>query len=332
MPRRRPRKDRIDPVAAVLLLGAPFIKPSCLGGVAGAAVVHLALRRPGWVRTTVAGAGAALGLAAVCHVASDGAWLANITRSTGQPLTLTRWIQEYGSRVMVLGLPHMAVAWLGWRRRITWLVVGPLAGSVAWATFMMAKHGSGSHYWLEPTALALIALSRLAALPPAESPEPSWLPRLQTWGALAFAVLVAALSWPQYLAEPGRYRRHDEVARLVDQHCARRPGEFVVSSDLELELALNGRISVPAWQSAFLARSGKFPAQAWRDDLVRPEVRWLALTNDPRLPPGTSNDEIVEKSPFYDVLKDVVLENYAFDEEVAGVFVFRRKVALSRLR
>jgi hypothetical protein len=112
---------------------------------------------------------------------------------------------------------------------------------------------------------------------------------------------------------------------LLDQHCARKPGEFVVSSNLELELALNGRISVPAWQSAFLARSGRFPKDAWREDIARPEVRWLALAVDPRAPPGTSNDERVELSPFYDVLKDVVLDHYVFDANVAGIFVFRRK-------
>jgi len=133
------------------------------------------------------------------------------------------------------------------------------------------------------------------------------------------------VSWPEYLREPGRYRHHDEVVRLIDRHCVRAPGSFVVSSDLELELSLNGRFSVPAWQSGFLARSGRFPVDAWRADLVRPEVRWLALAIDPRAPPGTSNDEQVELSPFYDVLKDVVLDHYAFDAVVGGVFVFKRR-------
>ena len=53
-------------------------------------------------------------------------------------------------------------------------------------------------------------------------------------------------------------------------------------------------------------------------------MRWLVLAVDPRSPPGTSNDERVELSPFHDVLKDVVLNNYTFDEVVADAFVFRR--------
>ena len=54
-------------------------------------------------------------------------------------------------------------------------------------------------------------------------------------------------------------------------------------------------------------------------------MRWLALAIDPRQPPGTSNDEQVELSPFYDVLKPTVMEHFVFDRNVAGMFVFRRK-------
>jgi hypothetical protein len=314
---RAVKKDGLDPLAAVLLIAGPFIKPSCLGGIAGAALVHLALRKPGWIRGSIAAAIAVVVLAIGCHLASDGAWLANISRSTGQPLTMTRWVQEFGSRVLVLGLPHGVVAWLAWRRKVTWLVVGPLIGSILWATFMMAKHGSGPHYWFEPTGLAIIAI---AQFPPQGEVRP-----LEAWAAAAFAVLVAITSWPQLLEEPGRYRSYEASKRLIDEHCKRSPGEFVASGDLRLELELNGRISVPAWQSAFLARNGRFPAQAWREDLARPEVRWIALSMDPRQPPGTTNDEIVELSPFYDILKDVVLEHYELDEVVAGTYLWRRK-------
>lgn len=320
---RAVRKDRVDPLAAVLLVSAPFIKPSCLGGIVGIGLVHLTLRRTGWVRSMTVGLIAALGFATASHLASDGAWLANISRSTGQPLTLTRWIQEFGGRVMLLGLPQLVVAWLGWRRRLSWLALGPLCGSIAWTTFIMAKHGSGSHYWLEPTGLSLIAISVMPDAVPGR--EPAWVGRALPWGALAFALLGAWVSWPKYLSEPGRYVRHDVRMRAVDRHCVRGKGEFVVASDLVLELELNRRIAVPAWQSAFLARTGRFPVDAWRQDVARPEVRWLALLVDPRLPPGATNDELVELSPYYDVLKDVVAENFEFDRTIDDVFVFRRR-------
>lgn len=317
---RAVRRDGFDPLSAVLLVAAPFVKPSGLGGFAGAALVHLALRRPGWARSLGAAALGAAALLALSYVASDGQWLANMTRSTGQPLTFARWVQEFGSRVMILGVPHLVVVGLAWRRKVTWLALGPLLGSIAWSTFAMAKHGSGSHYWLEPTGLALVAIGQLPSFEPA-----ALVAHTVRWAAAAFAGLVAVVSWPAYLREPTRYRRHDDAFAAVDRHCVRAKGEFVVSSDVDLELTLNGRISVPAWQTAFLARSGKFPADAWREDLARPEVRWVAIAQDPREPIGPGNDARVEVSPFHDVLQATLFERFAFDAKVGGFFVFRRK-------
>lgn len=309
-------KDEIDPIAAILLIAGPFVKPSCLGGVAGAAVVLFAQRRPGWLRGLVAGLGTFVVFLGLCHVASDGNWFTHIKSSTGQPLTLTRWIQEFGSRALVLGVPHLVVVWLAYKRKTTWLVLGPLIGSLAWATFMMAKHGSGSHYWFEPTGLALIAISRMSK----REAEPAWLPI----GALAFAIVTAITSWPQYIKEPARVKHHDDTVAALRAHIP--DTDYVVSSDYEMEMALNhGHISVPAWQSAFLARSGKFPKEEWQKDLVRPEVRYVAIALDPRLPPGETNDEKVELMPFYDILKEPLFDTFDFDAVVGGMFVFKRK-------
>ena len=314
-------KDEIDPIAAVLLIAGPFVKPSCLGGVAGAAIVLLAQRRPGWLRGFLAGIGTFVVFLGICHLASDGAWLTHITSSTGQPLTLTRWVQEMGSRSVVLGIPHAVVAWVAYERKTTWLALGPLLGSLAWATFMMAKHGSGSHYWLEPTTLAVIVISRMPAATGERTVE-----RYLPIGALVFAVLVAVTSWPPYLEEPSRVRWHDAKFAALKQRIPRRPGDFILSSDFEVEMQLDeGHISVPAWQSGFLARAGKFPKEAWQADLVRPEVTYVVSAVDPRLPPGKTNDEIVELSPFYDILKEPLLASFDFYDDIGGMFVFKRR-------
>jgi hypothetical protein len=318
------RRNGVDPLSAVLIVAAPFVKPSGIGGFAGAALVHLALRRPGWVRSLVAAALGVLALLALSHVASDGQWLANMTRSTGQPLTLARWLQEFGSRVLILGVPHLLVAWLAWDRKVTWLALGPLLGSIAWATFAMAKHGSGSHYWLEPTGLALVAIAQLPAAKPADRIARAVATSISS-AAAAFAVFVAVVSWPAYAREPARYHRREETFAALEQHCVRAKGDFAVSSELDLELRLNGRISVPSWQTAFLARSGKFPADAWREDLARPEVRWVVVAGDPREPVGPGNDARVEMSPFHDLLKPTLLEHFTFDTTIGGFSVFRRK-------
>lgn len=313
-------RKEIDPVAAMLLIAGPFVKPSCLGGVAGAAIVLLAQRRPGWLRALGAGLVTFLVFVGLCHAASDGAWLHHITSSTGQPLTLTRWVQEMGSRVMLLGLPHAVLAWLAWKRRVTWLALGPLLGSLAWATFMMAKHGSGSHYWFEPTGLALIVLSRLPVV--AENAK-----RLSL-GALAFAIVSAIVSWPAFLSESRRSWDHrGKVVDALEQRL-REPCEnkFIVSSEFDVEMVLNGgHISVPQWQSGFLARAGKFPTDEWKKDLVRPEVSCVAIASDPRRPPAATHDEQVELSPFYDILREPLFETFEFYDVVGGMYVFKRK-------
>jgi hypothetical protein len=308
-------KDDLDPWAAIMIAAAPFVKPSCLGGAAGAGIALLVLRRPTWLRGLLAGVGSIVVLMGMMHLMSDGAWLTNIKNSTGQPLTLTRWFQEMGSRVMVLGIPQFVVLWVAWKRKASWFIVGPLLGSLLWTTFMMAKHGSGAHYWFEPTVLAVIAVSRM----------PGAAERWFAPAALALGVVVAATSWPNFLAEPARYRVHDANIAALREHCVRRPGEFILSSDYDAEMELNGHISVPAWQSAFLARIGKFPKEAWQHDLVRPEVAWVAIAVDPRAPPGQTNDEQVELSPFYDILKEPLLATFDFDANVGGMFVFKRK-------
>ena len=271
-------------------------------------------RRPGWLRGFLAGLGTFIVFAGICHVASDGAWLRHMTSSTGQPLTFTRWAQEMGGRFFVLGVPHVLIAWLAVKKKASWLVTAPLIGSLAWSTFMMAKHGSGAHYWLEPTGLALVTYSRW----PKE--DPPWFPL----AGLATAILVAASSWPSYLAEPARIRRHDEALAALRAHIP--DGEFVVATEYEMEMVLNhGHISVPSWQSAFLARTGKFPKEEWQKDLVRPEVRWVAIASDPREPPPPTNDAQIEQSPFYDFLKEPLDTTFDFDGVVGGMFVYRRK-------
>ena len=84
-------------------------------------------------------------------------------------------------------------------------------------------------------------------------------------GVSLFLPLVKLVDLRNLLCED-LYAAFAEIAR----HCERGAGDFVVSSDVDLELALNGRISVPSWQTGFLARKGTFPAEAWRADLVRP--------------------------------------------------------------
>lgn len=310
------RRGHVDPLSAALFAVAPLVKPSCLGVLCGVAIAHVAARESGRFRSAMAGAAAASAVALFCHVTSDGTWLTHIIRSTGQPLTLTRFVEQMGSRFVVLGLPHLVIAILAIRRRAALVVVAPLVASLVWSSFSMAKHGSGTQYWLEPTMAAIVAI---AFMPPGRAPR-----ALRSAGPLA-VVLVAVLSLPAYWRELAEWRVNDAEILLVDRHCAREKGEVVVSSEAALELALDGRVLVPDWQSSFLARRGTFPAQAWRNDLRDPHARWLVLAFDPAVPAEDTNDARIEVSAFRDVLRPVIDESFVRDARIGRYVVFRRR-------
>lgn len=324
---RAARRGHFDALSGALLVLAPFVKPSCLGIVAGAAVAHLVVRRVPSRWLTIAAAGVAASLAVfACQLVSDGAWVSHLVRSTGQPLSWTRFAQEMGSRAIILGIPHVVVLIVAARRRASIVLIAPLAASLAWSSFSMAKHGSGTQYWVEPTMAAVVAVAFMPAPVARAASETSlrYSRILARCAAVASLAIVGATSAVAVADELGWWRSQTAAIAAVDRHCVREPGELVVSSDPTIELALDGRILVPDWQSAFLARVGKFPADAWRNDLRNPRVRWLALEVDPE-EPLIGNDARVEVSAFRDVLRSVVEEEFVRDAVVAHFVVFRRR-------
>jgi hypothetical protein len=316
---RTARRDRVDAVSAALFVIAPLVKPSCIGVCAGAAIA-CALRgrvvRPG----AVASAATAAVLAAVaCHAVSDGAWMTHIVRSTAQPLTVRRWVQEMGDRALLLGVPHLTVAALALRRKAPILVSAPLVASIAWSSFAMAKHGSGTQYWLEPTMVAITAIAFMPAARPARTT--ALVARI---AAASLASLVAATSFVGYAREIAQWRADAARMDALGRHCGLQPGDVVASSDAAVELALDGRLLVPVWQTSFLARRGLFPAEAWAGDLRDPHVRWLVLTFDPAQPAADTNDARIEVSAFRDILRPTVDETFVRDATVGGFVVYRK--------
>ncbi len=324
---RAVRVGHVDSFAAALVAMGPFVKPSCLGAAVGVAIVLLLRRHPGWWRAVLSGLGVVLVLAAFSHIVSRGLWITHIISSTGQPLGWVRWTEQFGSRSVFLGIPHGLVAYLAWRRRVAWEVLGPLVSSVLWCCLMMSKHGSGTHYWIEPSALAIVAV---ASMPLQRTPTLKWR-RHANWFAhlasLFLVLLCSARYWAHSIPEFSARRSRIE---LLKNHCNLGPGQFFVSSDASLELELNGRLSVPSWQSAFLVRKGTFPLEAWKSDLLRPEVQWLGLGGDIFAPRANldqrSNDESVEEDPYREWMTELIRNNYIYDANVGGVFVFKRRV------
>jgi hypothetical protein len=266
----------------------------------------------------LAGALVAGAFVAVFHVFSNGAWLRHIVRATGQTISFERWVQEFGARAIFFGAPHAIVCAVCARRNAPLLATLPLAASLGWATFSMAKHGSGTQYWLEPTMAALLALG---TLPDAPSPSTPWI----AWGGLVFVTAASAAGVLGFAHAPAQYRTyHDRLVRLRE-HCPIHPGEVLMSGSADLELEMNGRVLIPAWQSAYLIRTGKFPLEAWREDLARPQVRWLVQGRDYLDPAPERIEGITEVSAYRKELRDVVEKNFILDAEIDGLLVFRRR-------
>lgn len=323
------RSGKVDTLSLALVAMAPLVKPSCLGVLAGVTFAHVARRESDRCRVLF-GAAAIVSLVGLSFTAiSDGGWLTHIVRSTGQPLTWTRFVHELGSRAPILGLPHVVVAAVAIRRRAPLVVTAPLVASVAWASLAMAKHGSGTQYWIEPTMAATVAIAFMPA-PSTSSSAPASFGARWTMGALLLGLFVAATSLPAYARELAAWRVHDEELTSIDRHCGRDAGrgEVVVSSDVTVELALDGRILVPDWQSAFLARRGTFPVDAWRGDLGDPRARWLVLPFDPAAPTSIedTNDTRMEVSAFRDLLRPAVDRHFVRDAQIGGFVIFRRRM------
>jgi len=315
----------LDPLSAALLAAAPLVKPSVLGTPVGAVVAHVVthwksdrrrLLLPLLVGGLVAGS-----LAGVFHVWSHGAWLTHIVRATGQTLSFDRWLQELGGRFMFLGVPHVVAGVFAVRRRAPLVATLPLATSVAWSVFSMAKHGSGTQYWLEPTMAALVALGACGPAAVA-SRRGVWL----AWAGLALALAVGGTSFPQLVSAAREERRWNGVVESLRAHCTLRPGEVIVSSDSTLELELDGRVVIPSWQTSYLVRKGQFPLDEWRRDLGRSDgARWFVHSEDYLEPAPALVEGITEVSAYRKELRDVMEATFVYDREIDGMLVYVRR-------
>jgi hypothetical protein len=310
---RASRAGRLDPLSAVLLAAAPFVKPNVLGCTVGAFVAHVVAHRRSGARALLAplavGAAVAAGFVALYHTWSDGAWLQHIARATGQPLTWEKWRGMVASRALILGAPHAVVLAVAIRRRCSPLATLPLAASLAWTLFAVAKTGSATYYWIEPTLAAIVTLGRIPSGPPAR-PLRVVLPL----AGLALSVAVALSSIPGFLAG-ATDASFASVVEEVDRLCPRAPGEVAMSSDVRLELALNGRVIVPAWQGSYMVRTGDFPLAAWRASLEDDHVRCVVAGAYP-------GDET---SAYDRELKDVLEARFAPVGKVGWVRVLARR-------
>ncbi len=307
---RAARLGRIDPLSAALFALAPWVKPNVLGMAAGAFALDLGLRRVKALLPLGIAALTSLAILAVLHVASSGAWITHLLRSTGQPLSAALWAEQVPSRLQFLGIPLAFAAACGWRARRdpkVSLGLAAVLASVLWALFSLAKIGSATNYWMEPSVACLIVM--------AHAPVPSLEGRARI--AAASVAVVQAL-WTGVATIRSSLEQIFVVLPSEDRSLARArvlcnagPGDVVLGDETGIELRLDGRIVATPFQMTHLARRGLYPLETWTHDVTRPEVVGIVM-----------EDDLLERP-----LSDVSIEHDRFGPELRRLLKDRFELA-----
>jgi hypothetical protein len=317
---RSARRGRIDVPAAALFALAPWVKPNVIGLAAGAFLVDLAARQspttdPKLGRSSWSSLATALGVTGaafvVVHLASGGAWLEHLLRSTGQPLSLSLWAGQVTSRLTFFGVPFGFAAWCGWRSRSSpgvRLALGALAASGAWAVFSFAKIGSATNYCLEPAIASVILLCR-APVPNAARGR-LWLASLALLQAIWCGVASLRSSYEEiFLRFPAEHRALDRAREV----CGAQPDDLVLGDETGIELALDNRIVATPFQMTHLARRGLYPLEPWIADVRRREVVGIVMEDD--LLERPLSQVSVEHDRFGPELRAALGERFALAEQ-----------------
>ncbi len=276
---------RVDALSGVLFALAVWIKPNVLGAAPGVFLACLLATRGSIgarARSVLPGLAGLLltsvAIALVLHVVSHGAWLRHLLASTGQPPDGRLWLRQMGDRGPFFVAPLVATLAVGLRARRepgAAMATGALATSLLWALVSLAKIGSASNYFMEPCLAMLVVLSR------ADLPDAS--PRTRGAAALLAFVQVVWNGTGSVLgatrAVPAAFERAGALAD-VRRVCRATPEGVILADEPGLELALNGRVVATPFQTTHLARSGRFPIDAWLADVASPRTECLVMQDD----------------------------------------------------
>lgn len=234
-------RARLDPLTIALFILVPWIKPTMMGLSVGAL---LASRDR---RTFLIAAGVAF----VSAVIAGKRLFVDMVQSNAQPFSVAAWLEQVPAR-----LPFFATffAWAAWHGRKERIAFGAFAGAFAWTMFALAKTGSSSNYWMEPCIAALILLAR--------APRANYDDRRVAAAALVTVLYVGVASVRGALEHRTTYRRDAEVVDSFRAECS-----LVAADEAGIELLLNGRILMPAYQMTYLVKKGVVPESLFHDEL-----------------------------------------------------------------
>jgi hypothetical protein len=172
-------------------------------------------------------------------------------QSNAQPFALGPWLEQVPAR-----LPFFATlfAWCAWQGRHEKIAFGAFVGAFAWTLIALAKTGSSSNYWMEPCIAALVLLAR--------APRASYDDRRLAGAALVSVLYVGVASIRGALEHRATFRRDAEVVESFRAECT-----LVAADEAGIELVLDGRILMPAYQMTYLVKKGSVPESLFHDQL-----------------------------------------------------------------
>jgi hypothetical protein len=267
------RNGKVDALSAVLLVLAPWLKPTLLGLPAGALLADAFLRRT--PRMLALASVVCVGIGVVLYVASSGLIFDHVIRSNAQPFTLAGWSLRIAHHLPFFGPLFVLALWQGAaNRRHVGTAIGLAAtiGAIGWTLVAIAKTGASANYWMEP-CIAAVALV-------AHAPGPYAFGRsgLVHAALTLLAVIYTDVASIRTSFERIALYRHDAaVVASVRRRCEASPSDVIASDEQGIELAVNGRILTTAYQIAWRVNAGKYPASLYIADLLAPNVRCFVI-------------------------------------------------------
>lgn len=265
------RRRAIGVIGGALFTAAVLIKPNVMGMFAGAALVELA----GGRRRILAAIGGAvlvgLPVAAVLHVVSRGEWLHWLFLATLQPFSLDLWAAQMADKLVQFAPLFALSGWIAYRSRRAPGMAHGLAGlvvSVAWTLVSLAKAGSASNYWVEPSLASLVVLAN-APFPPISQRARAWLVLLGLADLSGTAVI--SVWFATHTARDARA----QAAFLADVR--RQCSGGTLSDDAGIEMEMNGRVIVSSFQLRWMIAAGQFRAPVWTDTIRDPAIQCAVM-------------------------------------------------------
>lgn len=256
----------VDVLSLLLLILAAWLKPTLLGLPAGAIIASKNLRT-----VLLAGAAGAVSFL-LFHFLTGGKLLTHVIASNAQPLSFAVWVERITHHLPFFGPLFFVALVHGYRAQRHSIAVGAMVGSLAWVLFAIAKTGSSANYWMEPCVAALVLLAHTPG--PFAFGKSGLVHAAITLSAVLYADVAAITS---SFRQMSHYRREAAFLATARAQCASGGSELIASDEQGLELALNDRIIIPAYQMSWLVREGKFPASTYIQTITAPRVKCFLL-------------------------------------------------------